>query len=485
MTTNRRSSAGYPVRADSGQGRFYQLITNGLLAILLVYGLVAALLTLGTTFSLRILPTIALGLAGLAILWWWGRGREFAGAEPETPYEWKPLWIILAAGVAVRIAWWAFIKPLLWSDYRVYFNSAAHLVNLLEYRVPETDGLLIAYRPPGTAFLLAAVMKVTGVVSWAPLMLNLVCFVGTGFLMWLIIRPRLTRAAALGALCLLVFWPSDVMFASLPQSESPSILGVTLLMFLVTHRHGRLTVWASCTGLLMGLLCLVRNSNLILVPLWMLVALREPQPWRYRLRLCVVLIVATFLPILPWTYRNYRLLGVPVLVATNGGENLYSANNDTTSGSWDEESVRRVRVYLPDEVKMDRVAMQLAKDWIRSHPWHFAKLAVKKLRILMSGDDEGPYATLEQGIGYTGPGLLAARIIANAWWLILWGLVLISVRYRAVWRDDPDVFTIIAVAVLPAFLFFVFQSQPRYHVPMVPPLVLLAGFALAMKRPSA
>jgi hypothetical protein len=179
------------------------------------------------------------------------------------------------------------------------------------------------------------------------------------------------------------------------------------------------------------------------------------------------------------------MLGVPVLVATNGGENLYSANNDTTGGGWDEESVRRVRAYLPDEVNMDRVAKQLAKEWILSHPRGFAKLAVKKLRILMSGDDQGPYATLERGIGYTGPGLLAARIIANAWWLILWGLVLISVRYHAVWRQDPDIIPIIALAVIPAFLFLVFQSQPRYHMPMVPPLILLAGYAMAMKRPPA
>jgi len=175
-------------------------------------------------------------------------------------------------------------------------------------------------------------------------------------------------------------------------------------------------------------------------------------------------------------------LGVPVLIATNGGENLYSANNDVTGGTWDSVSVGKVHAYLPDEIKMDHVAMQMAKEWIRSHPVGFAKLAVRKLRILMSGDDQGPHATLERGIGYTGRWLLVARAAANAWWLVLWGLVFTAMLCRSVWQRDPDTSLILALAAIPGLLFLVFQSQPRYHMPMVPPLVFLAGYALAMKR---
>ena len=312
--------------------------------------------------------------------------------------------------MAIRAAWWLLIQPVPVDDFEVYAWSAAHLLQSLEYRVPSEGLLLIAYRPPGTAFLVAMAMLLTGSAAWAPLLLNSVCCIGTGWLVWKTIRPKLTEAAALAAVALLVFWPSEVMFASLPQSESPSILGVALLMFLVTRRQGRLMAWAVSTGLITGLICLIRNSNLVLVPVWMLAAIRMPDPvWR-RIRVCAVITMATFLPILPWTYRNFSQLGVPVLVATNGGENLHRANNDTTGGSWDAASVAQVHIYLPDEVKMDRVSSQLAKEWILAHPVGFAKLAVNKLRILLSSDAAGPYWTLVRGAGYTGPWLLAASL---------------------------------------------------------------------------
>ena len=73
--------------------------------------------------------------------------------------------------------------------------------------------------------------------------------------------------------------------------------------------------------------------------------------------------------------------------------------------------------------------------------------------------------------------------MANAWWLILWSLALTAIRYRSAWQNDPDAFIILALAAIPGLLFLVYQSQPRYHMPMIPPMILLAGYALAMKRP--
>jgi len=464
---------------------FFQWFDYSLLAILLVFGLVAVLLTGGSALHLRIVPTLAIGLTILLGILWWGRQRTFAAKTPENPTEWKLLWTLLAIGVTLRLLWWLLIHSqlVLQSDFAVYFNSAEHMAKFWEYRVFEREGLLIAYRPPGTVFLLSLVMMITGIVSWAPVALNLFYFTATGWLLWKTIRPKVTQAAALGALSLFTFWPSDIMFASLPQSENPTLLGIALLMFLATRRQANPRLWEMTTGLLTGLLCLVRNSNLLLTGLWSLVALRSPQPWSKRIVSCTLIALFTFLPILPWTYRNFRMLGSPVLVATNGGENLYSANNDVTDGGWD-PTVSGVRIYLPDELKMDRIAKQLAIDWIRTHPLKFLKLAVNKLRILMSDDNQGPYDTLERGIGYTGPGLLAAQLIANFWWLLLWGLVLTSLRYYSLWRDDPDAYIMLALATIPSLLFLIFQSQSRYHVPMVPPLLFLAAYTLSFRSRS-
>jgi len=462
----------------------YWLTDTTLLALLMGYGSVALLLAAGTTFNLRILPTLALGVVTVAAVAWAGRGRFALPPTQSGPGEGRSLVAVIVAGVAARVGAWLVLSPQPFSDFVVYFRSAEHLVRYGAYRVPETEGLLIAYRPPGTAFLHAMAMKALGVVAWAPLALNCVLFAATSWLLWHAVRDRVTRTAALGTVVLLAFWPSDVLYASFAQSESPSLVGVALLMYLLAKRGERLGGWSAAAGLTTGLLCLVRSSNLLLVPVWMLAAVRERVGWPVRLRYCALITITVMLPILPWTYRNYLALGEPVLISTNGGENLYSANNPWSGGSWDETSSRRARELLPDELKMDRTAKQWAIEWIRSNPRECVKLAVNKLRILMSTDDQGVYHVIERGSRCTGPGVLVARAVANAWWVLLWGLVFTCIRLGSPPGWGSTGFAVLALAAVPALLFLLFQSQPRYHVPMVPPLLALAGRALASRRSS-
>lgn len=451
-----------------------------MLVMLAFYGLVAVLLTPGTALALRIIPSLGLGLLTLAAVFWAGSGRTIAAAEPICSHERHTLLALLGLGVILRIGCWAVVQPVPFSDFASYFKSAVHLWQFHVYRVPEPEGLLKAYRPPGTAFLLALVMGLVGPTAWSPLVLNTICFVTTASVLWHCIRPRVTMAAATGALALFTIWPSDVLYAGLPQSESPTLLCVSLLTYLVLKRDGRLIPWAAQTGLVTGVACLIRNSTLVLMPLWVLHVLKEAAPFRTRLRACVVLTILTLLPILPWTWRNYRQLGAPVLVATNGGENLYSANNDNADGSWN--NTHEVRIYLPDELTMDQVAKAKAIDWIRSHPSQFLRLSVAKFRILMTRDDQGVYHVLERGAGYTGPAISLLQILSNCWWLLLWALVLIALRYRKAWEWDQNIYELIALAVVPALLFLVFQSQARYHMPMIPPLLMLVGYALSSRR---
>lgn len=463
----------------------FRLIDRGLLAILLLYGLVAILMTAGTTLDLPIVPTVLLGVLCLAAIVWWGGNREFSGLEAVGADEWKMLWAILAFGAIVRVAFGLTFQFPFFSDFDVYFKSAVHLLNVGEYRVPEPEGMLKVYRAPGTTFVLAGTMLITGIVHWAPVVLNTCCFIATGWLLWMTLRPRLTLRAVAGAVGMFAIWPSGIMFTGIPQSESPTMLFIAALLYLLSIRKGRPLYWATATAVVTGMVCLIRNTNLILIPLWMLVAWREEEPLAVRIRAIFIVAIVTFLPILPWTYRNYKVMGVPILVAANAGENLYSANNDNTSGSWDDKSTQEVRVYLPDELKMDRIAGDKAKEWIRSHPVQFLRLSVNKLRLFMSSDSQGAYYVFERGLGYKGPGLLAANIAANLWWLVLWGLVLTAVRYHRRFGSDATFYAFAGIGTIPALVFFVFQSQPRYHMPMVPVLLAIAGYGLAMQRKKA
>src|SRR5258708_39123503 len=80
----------------------------------------------------------------------------------------------------------------------------------------------------------------------------------------------------------------------------------------------------------------------------------------------------------PWTLRNYRELGEFVLVSTNGGVVLYSANNPYTDG-------RGSAVHLPpaENEGASRVGLRraAAQDGFKATPPRFLGLAVNRACI--------------------------------------------------------------------------------------------------------
>jgi hypothetical protein len=381
---------------------------------------------------------------------------------------------ILAIGVMLRIFSAISFHPQPYSDYAEYEWSARHLLLTGEYVCRDGEYMLRAFRPPGTAFLLAATMWVTGGGEWSALTLNCICFVATVILLWraaFFVWPLMSPAIAV----LYAFWPTDVLTSSFPNSEGPSQVIAAALIYLLVRPMP--IFWRVVAfNLVVGLSCLIRNSNLAMIAVSALVILQQPLSLARRTALIVLSVVCAFAPIAPWTMRNYKLLGSPVLVATNGGRSLYSANNPNADGTFEPTSVAKIRKLLPDEVKVDKVGSALAREWIAEHPLAFAKLALQKMRIVLSSDDWGAYAAMERGNGYTGFWYTAAKLISNLWWIMVWTGVLLTMRNRFdLLRRDRRLIAIVSTTVGPALLFLFFEAQARYHAFMIPGLLWIAG----------
>lgn len=69
--------------------------------------------------------------------------------------------------------------------------------------------------------------------------------------------------------------------------------------------------------------------------------------------------------VVPWTVRNYRLLGAFVPVSTNSGYVLYHGMNPESDGMWS-PALRSIG-HL-DEIERDRLARQAAIRQICDHP---------------------------------------------------------------------------------------------------------------------
>ena len=455
---------------------FSRLSADSVTIVLLVYA-AAVFLSFGTeSFQLKIVPDFTLGLALIAIVYWLSK-RVRRQEQTLIPAGKSLPLLIVAGGLVVRIGFGLLVHPVPDSDMASYESTARHLVSTGDYVCMEGGFSTRAYRPPGVAFLLASVMKIVGPQSWAALLLNCALFLFSSLFLWLSIRelPWQSGAWALGMLAL---WPSDMMMASLSQSETPSVLVSALLIYVVAHVR-RPVVKIVLLGIVTGLSCLLRNSNLVMLGVWLFVVVQIPVLFWKRVAFAALLLVCAFAPILPWTLRNYHVLGSPVLVATNGGDNFYSANNPLSGGGWEGTSSAQLQTYLPDEVAMDKAGYRLAKEWIRSHPVAFLRLGIEKIRILFGSDDWGPYWALERGRGNTGGWYKASLVGAALWWIAVWGLLLMNFfRNISLFRTDSTVLAIAAFTLLPALLFFVFQSQPRYHAFMIPGLLWLGGRSL-------
>lgn len=445
-----------------------------LLSVLLPLYAAAAFCSIGSeSLALTLLPSALLGLALLVPAVLFARKVPVGWTTASFPNSAIVLWII-AIGLVLRVAFGLSVHPTPVSDMADYDFSARHLLTAHEYVCREGVYLTRAFRPPGVAFLLAGTMALVGQQPWAALLLNCILYIASSLLLWKAAQS-LPPQASVFAVGMLAIWPSDIAVAGLPQSETPSVLFSAALLFVLTRVENQ---WSKTIllGIITGLSCLMRNSNLIMVGVWWFVLLQSPAPLKKRAAMSMLVLLSALAPILPWTLRNRKLLGTTVLVATNGGSVFYSANNSHSGGGWEGTSEQEIRAYLPDEVAMDKAGFRLARQWIRTHPLQFLKLSFEKIRLLLGSDDWGPYWAMERSSGYTGPLYTADLAASGLWWIALWAAALIGfIRQPLLIRQEVILQAVTAFTFLPSLLFFVFQSQPRYHAFMIPGLLFLAA----------
>ncbi len=77
------------------------------------------------------------------------------------------------------------------------------------------------------------------------------------------------------------------------------------------------------------------------------------------------------------------------------------------------------------------------------------------------------------------------QALAHGWWCGLWLLVAAgAIRNRIFLTDQPEMRLLVWMVLLITVTAAPFTIQPRYHMPMVPMLLLIAGFSLASRGPS-
>ena len=254
------------------------------------------------------------------------------------------------------------------------------------------------------------------------------------------------------------------------------ILTETLFVFLVIASLVALLRWqedvnsrtrAALAGLLLGVGSLTRPHLLgfaVLAFCWVVVAAGGK---RGAAALSGVFLVLGLVAVLaPWTLRNYRSLGIPLVGSTLGGEVLYQGNSigatGGTGGYLDARDFQRLQLDPGlSEVEIDRAYSRVAWQFILHQPGRLPRLAVKKFINMWRPTYEG--ASFRNLVIFGGNYLLVVAL----------GVVGVARLSRVGFgRFGGLIFICLAYFVL---IHLIVPGMIRYRLPAEPLLILFAA----------
>ena len=225
-------------------------------------------------------------------------------------------------------------------------------------------------------------------------------------------------------------------------------------------------------GLSLGLATLVRQSILPWVPVLMVYLLalgwRKAQLRAAAVTLGLVgLILVAF--VVPWTVRNYLVYDDFLLLNSNAGYAMYSAQHPLHGTRFHEFGAAPIpeEWWGRSEPELDRDLMQLGIQFVLDDPGRYLRLSLSRVRAFIEFWPT-PDTTLLHNVGRTGStGLLLPFLI--------YGLVLAFRRAGFVRRNA----LLFLFAIFYTVLHLLTWAMVRYRLPVEAALVPLAALSIA------
>ncbi|WP_174290812.1 hypothetical protein [Sphingomonas bacterium] len=401
-------------------------------------------------------------------------------------------WIVpalFALTLGVRVALILVWPQTPFSDGAWYLLRATELAQGMGY---QEAGHPTAFWPVGFPGLLAGSIWLTGSAVLGPMLVNLLAAAATlALILWLAAALGAGLAAGRIAGLLYALYPANVVYAGAPLSETASTaVAIAAFALLIAGRRRWPLLVAS--GLMFGVATLMR-AQLLFFPVGGVVALLlvyRDLRWRDGLRALLIVHVAMAAVILPWTLRNERALGSPVLVSTNGGIALFTGAYDGATGDWTgwettpvwDRSGIGYDQRVERQVELNDRFQSLAKGWIVAHPLRWTALGVKKMALLWRKDSDA-FWSMHESYPDEERGWTIVAVVDQLYYfaILLLAVPALVVGGRGIVRRDADT-RLALLGCMPAFVTltaFAFTGQIRYHFPAMPFLIVAAGWTLA------
>ena len=392
------------------------------------------------------------------------------------------IWLVIAAGMALRIGW-ALVFPVEpTSDSFAYHTFARNIVDHGVYGwTPDEPG---AYWPVGTSAIVAATYALLGDTFAGVVATNLLAAFVTLVLVNRLGTVYFGGVAGFWATVAVAFWPNLIYFTTILSSElyfmALALAGVHFWE-RATARADRWGGWGHVLlcGLALGAACYVRPIALFIPATLALVGLVQgPRVFLGGAVRALAVTLILIAVVAPWSYRNYTVFGERVFVSTNFGPVFWMGNNPETSGGY---------MSLPgwvrgmSQTERADALKDEAMQYIRDEPLAFVgRTALKALRLHERETIGVAWnnAAIERQLGSSG--LMLMKVLATGYWYVI-----LAAGLLGVWRLGQERFW--SAFFNPAFAIWAYVTllhaiilvQDRYHMPSTPFIAMLAGVAVA------
>lgn len=412
----------------------------------------------------------------------------------------RTLLFILLGGALIRLAlwgWFAGLSPHIW-DEKDYNAIANTLVEHGEFGLRPGDPTSI--RPPLYPALVALVYQVCGANNFqAVRLLQAVLSLVNVVVLYRLGLEVASRRVALWAAGLYCFYPSLLGFNNLILTEVLFTLLLSASCYAVVGYYKRGAIPAlAVAGFLLGLAALTRSVVWVSPPLLAgLVVLTGDGKLGRRFLAAGALVLTFAVTVAPWAVRNSLLQQTFVVIDTMGGRNFMMGNYPDTPlyRSWDAISLEGERSWLhhlsqshplnaeTTQGQIDKLAMREGLKFVRENPGLTLKRDLIKFfdfwgleRELVAGADQGYFGQVPR------PATLALAVVICGSYVVVLFLAVFGMFMTPLPDRRIHWFLILVIVFVCGMHTLVF-GHSRYHLPLMPLLMVYSASALAQCPP--
>jgi len=395
--------------------------------------------------------------------------------------------LVLAVALAIRIAYLIYYRSLPdWSllkmDHWYHHHWAQSLAggNIL--------GDTTYFRAPLYAYCLGALYAVFGDSLWVGRLFGLPMGLASILLVYLIGKRTFGRTAGIVAASLQAVYPINMYFeGELLLDPLFSLLLLGALYQLLRWQAMKAVRNLALTSVLLGLAAITRPTTLVLAAMLIVWLVATRTSLRTRIVNVLVVVCGLAVVILPIFVRNLVVAGDPVLIASQGGINLYIGNNGAADGAssilpeplghtWRLRDITYIaeqtegRTLKPGEISS--YWQRRALDWILSNPMDAARLYARKLWLSIGNRE----ISNNRNISAFFSSIPYLKYFPFGFAVLL-GLAVTDAIMT--WRTRFEVRVIVAVIACLLLVNAAFFVNSRFRQPIIPLLILLASAAVA------